>query len=106
MMRHKIDIQNFTVVASSYGEPVKTWANLVASRWCGIEFAGGAESFGGEGFPERLSGKTAVFTIRYTTYAIDETMRIVHKSKNWNILSIINTDSMNREFKITAELIE
>lgn len=106
-LRHKINIQSYSVAASSYGEPVKTWANAVSSWWAGIQFVRGTESFGGE-LPERLTNKVAVFTIRYSTIAINETMRIQHieSGKLWNILDIEDTGYVHRTQRITAELVE
>lgn len=105
-LRHKIDIQSYSVAASSYGEPVKTWSNLISSRFSDVEYLSGSESFEGEGLPSRISNQVAIFTIRHTTYAIDQTMRVVHNSKNWNILRIEDVGYRHRVHRIWAELVE
>ena len=105
-LRHKIDIQSYTVAPSSYGEPVKTWANTLSSRWASVQYLSGSEGFGGEGMPERLASQTAIFVIRYSSISIDQTMRVVHGSKNWNILRIEDVNYRHREQRIWAELIE
>ena len=105
-LRHKIDIKSFTVAQSSYGESVKTWTATLSSAWCDIEYIGGEESFGGEEMPKRLSAQTAVFTLRYTTVVLDNTMRINHNSTYWNIIRMDNVGNRNREYRIYAELVK
>jgi SPP1 family predicted phage head-tail adaptor len=89
-MDRRVTFQTFTEAQNSFGEPVKTWANLVTSPtvWAKVEDIAGSR------FAERYAaGKVqgvidTRFTVRYRSDLSVE-MRVVHEDRNYDIRSLV-----------------
>lgn len=96
--RHRINIQKPVITKDSLGQEEITWqdAKMV---WAIIKTVQGREYFAAA---STQNEKTTRFIVRYTT-GIDESMRIVHKEKVYEIESVINDDEMNQTLTIIGK---
>ncbi len=81
-MDRRVTIQSFSTAANDRGEPIKTWST-VTTVWAMVEWKRANEDV--ESGKETVVNNV-IFTIRYRT--MDETMRIVFDSENYDIKSI------------------
>lgn len=93
--RHRINIQEPVITRDSLGQEEITWED-VKMLWCMIKTVQGREYIAAAA---TQTEKTTRFVVRYTT-GIDESMRIVHKEKVYEIESVINDDEMNKTLTI------
>lgn len=91
MMNDRIEILAATSTADVAGQPIKTWAQ-VANPWADVRFQTGAEVI-------RAGAETSVVkvSIRIHATAVDETMRVVHKGKTYEVKSAL-PDSKDTRF--------
>jgi SPP1 family predicted phage head-tail adaptor len=80
----RITIESYTEANNAMGEPGKTWTTL-ATVWANVRPLRGSERFVAQ---QVHAERTLVFTIRHRS-DIDETMRIVHDSDNYDIQALI-----------------
>lgn len=82
-----INIRSFTSEADATGGFVDTWSNLATDVWAKIEYQK-ASNEGMRGENEQVvAWNTITFTIR-DFFTLNETMRIVYESNEYDILSI------------------
>lgn len=95
----QITIQSYAETRGSNGEAVRTYSTLY-SLWGKVIPAGGGESQQGD---EKVAGIIIDCEIRATGLTINETMRVVWRSKTFNITSIDEFGSrLNEGYKIRA----
>jgi SPP1 family predicted phage head-tail adaptor len=84
-MDRRITFQTFTEARDSFGEPIKTWANLasVPTVWARVSPLSGREVFAGD---QILGVADVEFEIRYRSDITVE-MRVVYANENYDILS-------------------
>ena len=99
-LRETIVVQTPTETADATGEPVATWATHITRR-AAVEDKSASERWAGT---ERLSEATHRFRIRYDTTAITTTtkMRISYDSRLFDILSVTNIGTRDREIHMMA----
>lgn len=94
-LRHRVTIEQPTESATGTGNVTRTWATF-AKRHCEIEPLTGTEFFSGAALEREVSAR---IRMRYLPGLTAE-MRIVHGSDVWDIQSIINLDTRNREIEV------
>jgi SPP1 family predicted phage head-tail adaptor len=93
--RHRIDIQRPITIKDEIGQEKTSWED-VKKVWARIITMQGREYFEAASTQnERITR----FIVRYTT-GIDESMRIVHKEKVYEIESVINDNELNKTLTI------
>lgn len=99
-LRNNITIQTPTETRDAYGDPVKTWATY-AVRAAEILPVSGREYFTAQ---QVYSEQVTRFKLRHdnTTKAITTKMRIFYDSRYFNIISVINEQTMNRDITIVC----
>jgi SPP1 family predicted phage head-tail adaptor len=97
-LRNRITIQEPTESRDAYGDPVKTWSTY-AIRHADVAPISGREFFLSQ---QVYSEQTTRFKIRYdsVTKNITTKMRIYFKSRYFNIQSVINENTMNRDITL------
>lgn len=90
-LRHRAALEYPVTTADAYGQPVVTWTSI-GVFWVGIEPLSGKERL--EAGAERAE-TTVRIVMRYHA-SIDETYRVGHKGKYYDIQSVINPDLKNR----------
>jgi SPP1 family predicted phage head-tail adaptor len=98
LYRHRINIQKPVITKDSIGQEITTWED-VKLLWSMIKTVQGREYIAAA---STQTEKTTRFIVRYTT-GIDESMRIVHKDKVYEIESVINDDEMNKTLTIIGK---
>jgi SPP1 family predicted phage head-tail adaptor len=96
--RHRINIQQPVIVKDELGQEETIWEDAKL-LWAMIKTVQGREYFAAA---STQNEKTTRFVVRYTT-GIDESMRIVHKDKVYEIESVINDDEMNKTLTIIGK---
>jgi len=96
-LRHRVEIQNFTVATNSDGQPIRTFSTL-ATVWAKVSPKSGAE-FADQGIAKIQ--RTYDVIIRYTG-DISESYRLVHNGVVLNIQSILNIDLRNRQMNLVC----
>ena len=95
-LRHLVEVQSRTQVADSMGSHTGVWS-AVYQTWAGVWPVSAKERAKDGGLTMEITHK---IRIRYRA-GITPGMRIVHDSRNFDILSTINPDERN----ITLDLI-
>ncbi len=97
-LRHKIIIEEPTRTQNSYGEPIETFTTY-ATRRCDIMTTIGKENF--NKFQE-FNEHSVVFKVRYdsATKNISEKMRVLYKSKYYDVEGVVNYNEMDKEIHI------
>jgi SPP1 family predicted phage head-tail adaptor len=98
LYRHRINIQRPVITNDSLGQEEIIWEDSKL-LWCMIKTTQGREYFAAA---STQNEKTTRFIVRYTT-GIDESMRIVHKDKVYEIESVINDDELNKTLTIIGK---
>jgi SPP1 family predicted phage head-tail adaptor len=98
LYRHRINIQKPIIIEDSLGQEVTTWEDT-QHLWAMIKTIQGREYIAAA---TTQTEKTTRFIVRYTT-GINESMRIVHKDKMYEIVSVINDDEMNKTLTIIGK---
>lgn len=86
-LRHRVTIEDFTVVQDAFGEEVKTWQTF-ATRWGSVEPLRGRERWNAQQVHAEVTHRV---TMRWLS-GLSPTMRVVHDGRNLDIDSIINPD--------------
>ena len=99
-LRETIVIQTPTETPDDHGEPIPSWATHVTRR-AAVEDQSASERWAGS---ERLAEATHRFRMRYDTTAITTTpkMRVSYDSRLFDILSVTNIGTRDREIHIMA----
>lgn len=99
-LRHRITIQSATLAQDSYGEPIKTWANLATNpqAWAEVTSAPAGERFlsGGEQVIAHLTHRVR---IRYRS-DVTVKMRVVHESRHLYIENVVDPTGRRRELML------
>lgn len=101
-LRHRIHIQRATITANDYGEPAQAWATI-ATVWAGVEPLRGREYFAAS----QVQGAAEVrIIIRYgpQVASLNIADRVLHGSTVYDINSVQNIDSRNKELHIMAKV--
>lgn len=96
-LRHRVTIQSFTVSQDSYGEEIKTWANLasVPTVWADVQVAPAGERF--LGAAEQVQATVSLkVRIRYRT-DVTVQMRLVEGSRYLYIENVYDPTGQYRE---------
>ncbi len=105
-LRHKLTIQESTsasLKSTATGEPLTVWTTFTSNVWCSAEPLSGSEFFSED---QRYTRNTFRFNVRHDPiFPINQGMRIVFDSLNYNIIEVINPDVRNRLSVITGELV-
>lgn len=96
----QIIVQQVTLTANSYGEPVESWANY-ATVWARVNQLGSTERFRSDAV---LKARVSRFLIRYLEGLTHE-MRISYDSQVWQIIGI-NVIGRNEAIEISAEVLK
>lgn len=97
-MRHRIQIEQRSVLQDAAGQTVETW-NLFASPRAALERMPGKEVFASA---ERAARIPVVFRIRWIP-GVTEAMRLIHDGKVHDIVSAVDQAGLREELIITAE---
>ena len=99
-LNNKITIQTPTETRDSYGDPVKSWATY-AVRSASITPVNGNEVFVAQ---QVYSEQVSRFRLRYDSVTKDITtkMRILYDSRYFNIISVINEYTENKEITLVC----
>lgn len=86
----KIEIQSFTTADDSFGNPVKTWAEL-QTVWADVIYGTGQErrEVGVEGADQRATFRTITNSV---LAAVTPNNRIVFEGQNWDIINVAPLD--------------
>ena len=93
---------NSPTTYTAEGEPISSWSTLLAGIWAKYEPISGREYFLAS---QRYSESVARFTIEYTTYTLNESMRIKFGSDYYEIRYIKDVNDERSNFEILAEKI-
>jgi SPP1 family predicted phage head-tail adaptor len=87
-LKERIEIWSYGESTNSIGEKVRSFTKLY-DRWAQFKGINGSENFETS---EKTARRFAEFKIRVQGTTINETMRIVYKSMNYNITSIVEDE--------------
>lgn len=95
-MNERITIQAPPTGKDAAGQVVGDWADVAPNIWAGVKFQTGAEV---------LRGGLPVSTVRISAMVrersdIDNTMRLVHKGKHYDIKSVLPSDDRRFMFLV------
>lgn len=82
-LRHRVEVQSYAELQDTVGQPIKTWATY-SLRWARLRDLRGRELFAAQ---EKFALAAVEITMRYFV-GLNETMRILHKGKAYNILHV------------------
>jgi SPP1 family predicted phage head-tail adaptor len=97
-MRHRVTLQTRVSGLDAAGGVRNTWENF-ATRWASVDFSPGSEV---RASAQRSGRVPAVFRLRYLD-GVEPKMRLLHKSKVYEIISAVDQASRREELIITAE---
>lgn len=97
-LRRKIIIQQQTSTQDGYGGTVKTWTD-VATVWASVEPLDGREFFAAQ---QVNSEVTTRIKLRYLAGVVSK-MRIVHGTKTYDILSVIDPEERHKELQVMCK---
>jgi head-tail adaptor len=103
----RITIESLTESRDDFGGVVETWATL-ATRWAGVETAGGARGSGDEGYDagQKLDYNSIFFTLRRdnTTKLINaKSYRIVYDGDTYDIRNVNEQYDQYRRMYVVIE---
>ena len=98
LLRHRVTIQTFTEARDIAGGVVRTWADS-ATRWAQVQPLTGREYFDAQ---QVKSDVTHMVTMRKYT-SVTTTNRLVHNSRNFNILSVQNIDERGKKMVLMCK---
>lgn len=98
LLRHRITIQEHTETINENGFPEETWQDK-HYLWAMIKTLQGREYYQAAATQNE---NTVRFVVRYTA-GITPDMRILHKGRTFDIVSVINDDEMNKTLTIMAK---
>ena len=95
----RIVLESPTLVANSYGEETITWSDYL-TVWAMVEWKGGSE----KEESDKLTAKSkVVFTVRNLGNLVDETYRILYKTKYYYIQAINEIDGREMFLELLTE---
>jgi len=95
----RIVLERPTLVANSYGEETITWSDYL-TVWAMVEWKGGSE----KEESDKLTAKSkVVFTVRNLGNLVDETYRILYKTKYYYIQAINEIDGREMFLELLTE---
>lgn len=97
-LRHRITIQQKTVVRDTYGGETVTWTNT-ATVWAAVEPLSGREYFSAQQVQAEVNHR---IRIRYRA-GITTTMRVLWGTRVFDILAIINLQERGREIHLMCK---
>lgn len=100
--RHKIDFLRHVKDRDDYGEPIDSWEVFKEGVWASKDPLLGNEYF------NALTANTKVevkFNMRYID-GVTNNMRIKHDDELYEILSVVNVRSLNRELLCYCRLVD
>jgi SPP1 family predicted phage head-tail adaptor len=97
-LRHKVVIQENVPSRDGYGAEVESWDEY-ATVWAAIEPIRGREFWESQQINAEV---TARITIRYLA-GVTPKMRILHGTRIFEILSVINPEERNRELQLMVK---
>ena len=100
-LRHRITFQSLVTTTNENGFEIELWIGF-KETWSAITNLHGREYFQAAAIQAE---NTVKFTIRYTD-EIDETMRILFKDEQYNIISIDNIKYSNKFIEIKAREVD
>lgn len=97
-MRRRITIQNSTPTQNTSGDMVPSWGTYYTC-WAEIQPATGRELMAAAQVQANISH---TITIRWpgTSYTISPSMRVLYKSRYFDIQAVINLDERNRTLQL------
>lgn len=96
-LRHRVQLDHYTVAANAVGDPVKSWAS-VAEVWASIEPLSGREL---EWAQQQHAQAAIRVTMRYRA-GIDTTYRIRFGTRTFEVLAVVNPDERNETLVVTC----
>ena len=100
--RHKIDFLHRVKGRDEYGEPIDTWEPFKEGIWASKDPLLGNEYFNALTTDTKVEVK---FNMRYVEGITNE-MRIQHGLEIYEILSVVNVKSLNRELLCYCKLVK
>lgn len=97
-LRHRVTIQNKSVVQNTYGEEVITWTDF-AAVWAAVEPLRGREFLEGKQITAEVSTR---IRIRHRDGILPE-MQVVFGSITYDIHSIIHIEEREREIHLMCQ---
>ena len=100
-LNERITFQSYTTVSDGAGGRVTTWANLgsVPTVWASVKAKSGTE-----GFSEGRTNAEATYTFIVRQRSdLDERMRIVWRSENYDVTAIMRSGNHPQYLIIEAE---
>ena len=94
----RVTIERFTSTTDAWGGTVEAWSPL-ATVWAGVEPLVGREYFAADAAQSEV---TAKIRMRYRP-GITPQDRVVHKGRNYNIVSVIDVRSAGRELVLMVK---
>lgn len=91
-LRHRVTLQSKVTTRDANGAPIVAWQD-VATVWAMVLPASGREFVAAQAAQSEVTGK---IVIRYRA-DVDATMRVVHDSKNFNIVAVLPDADSGRE---------
>ena len=98
---HEIAIQSRGDTRDSYGASIPAWS-AYASTYAELKNLSGSELEQAQQINSRINTK---FIVRWDT-GIRATMRIVYKSRNYNIVYVNNIDERDKTMELLCERLE
>lgn len=100
--RHKIEFLRRSAGQDDYGEPADTWETYKKGVWAAKDPLLGNEYFTANTTDSKVEVK---FNMRYVD-GITNDMRIQHGQEVYEILSVVNVKSLNRELLCYCKLVK
>lgn len=100
--RHKIDFLQRSSGYDDYGEPIDTWTDFKTGIWASKDPLLGNEYFNALTTDTKVEVK---FNMRFVEGITNE-MRIKHGLEIYEILSVVNVKSLNRELLCYCKLVK
>lgn len=100
--RNKIDIMQKSADRDDYGSPTDVWTAYKSGVWSSKSPLLGNEYFTAMTNDTKVTVK---FNMRYVAGVTDK-MRIVHGTETYEILSLVNVQSLNRELLCYCKLVD
>jgi SPP1 family predicted phage head-tail adaptor len=99
---HEIAIEQRGDTRNAYGESVASWSSYKALEYAEVKNLSGNELIQAAQINSKINTK---FVVRYDS-GIRATMRIVYKSRNYNIISVDNDLERDEKMTLLCERLE
>lgn len=94
----RVTVERFTTTTDSWGQPIETWAPLFTC-WAAVEPLVGREFIAAQAAQSEV---TARIRMRYRP-GLTAQDRVIHDGKTYNIVSVIDVRSENRELVLMCK---